>query len=568
MRLPNLYVGERRRLFSWLLLNGLGQGLLAVAGAWLVKEVFDAVTRAQGMPHPLMFAAFVLAVLGRAWLRRQEQVHAELLGQRYVRAVRSRLFSRLLDADLRQFRLRRKGALLMKFVGDLSALRRWISLGFARLLVSAIAVAMGLAALVWLHWALALGVFLVLASTAGWIFRFSPRLRVHIAEARDRQASLSANVTEKLAGLATVQAFDQRRRERRRLRCLAERTVAASVQKAVAIGTLRGVIDSTSGACIAVVIGVACVLPAGALSPGVLAAAISIVGFLAPRLRDVGRAQEYWLAAQVARRNLSAIGNRAVRLRSPRKALPLVVSDGAIRFDSVTVNGVLEELSASLTPGCKVALSGDNGSGKSTLLGLIGRLYDPDQGRVMIDGQDVRQAELSSLRRQVAYVSADIPLIRGSLEKNICYGVGRAGHDKLERVLSECGLEELVKHRPGGLSARIAEGGANLSQGERVLVALARALLCEPRILLLDEADANLDLRAIRVLNRVVGSFKGTLIMASHRHSSLQLCDTLWHLQDGKVNVVSVPSGRKADRQAWNGPVFAARVKDIRVARG
>ena len=546
MRLPKMFVGQRRRLFIWLVLNGLGQGLLAVLSAWMVKAVFDSVGSAAPTPM-LVFLALGAAVIVVALLRRIERVHAELLGQYYVRAVRSRLFSRLLDTDLRQFRQHRKGGVLMKFVGDLSALRRWVSLGLARLLVASAAVMIGLIALYLLHWSFAVGVSAVLAGTTAWILWFSPRLRTLISEARRCHASLSANVSEKLAGLATVQAFDERRRERRRLRVQSDRLITASVRRAGSVGTLRAVIDAAAGGSVAVLIGIASLLPVNELNAGMLAAAISIVGFLTPPLRDVGRAQEYWLASQVAKQHLAAVARRSVRIPRPRDADALVITEGSVRFESVRVDNVLETLNAAVTPRAKVALMGANGSGKSTLLGLVGRLFDADAGRVLIDGQDTAKVELSSLRRQVAYVSADIPLIRGSLKKNITYGAGDVDTGELDRILSACDLIELVARVPGGLDARIAEGGTNLSQGERVRVSLARALLSSPKILLLDEADANLDLRAIRALNRVLECFDGTVIMATHRRTSWALCDTFWQLTDGVLKELPKPTRLDGD---------------------
>jgi ABC-type transport system involved in cytochrome bd biosynthesis fused ATPase/permease subunit len=156
-------------------------------------------------------------------------------------------------------------------------------------------------------------------------------------------------------------------------------------------------------------------------------------------------------------------------------------------------------------------------------------------------------------------------LLRGSLKKNLCYGAGRVTREELLRVVSDCGLDQLVAHGQGGLAMRIAENGANLSQGERVRVALARALLCKPAILLLDEADANLDLRAIRALNKVLGEFAGTAIVASHRHSSMPLCDTVWTLLDGGVQVS--PATRAGAAQTATPASPQTDVAAIRVAR-
>jgi ABC-type multidrug transport system fused ATPase/permease subunit len=257
--------------------------------------------------------------------------------------------------------------------------------------------------------------------------------------------------------------------------------------------------------------------------------------------------QEYWLAAVVASRNLQALAKRAPPMRNRRSDLPLRIQSGKIVFDSVSVKGALKRVCTEAAPGAHIAVLGPNGSGKSTLLGLVGRLYDPDHGRVLIDGQDVSTVSLSSLRRQVAYVSAEIPLIRGSLRKNLCYGAGQVDIDRLDEVISECELDSLIERKRGGLDACIAESGADLSQGERVRVSLARALLRRPAILILDEAEANLDARAIRVMDGVVNRFGGTVLMATHRPGAIQQCDAAWTLDEGclqAITPVGSPIGR------------------------
>lgn len=560
MRLPDLFVSGRRRIFLQLIGNGLAQGALAVVSAWLVMRVFNQLG-GRGSAMILSLAGLCLAILTSALLRRRERIDAELLGQDYVKAVRQRLYARLLNTSPRSFQQRRKGAVLLKFVGDLSALRRWISLGLARVLVAGVAVSIALAALAWLYWPFALGVLLALGTSTAWILRHGAPLRHAIAEARRCQAHLSANVAEKLGNLATVQAFGRIRRERRLMRRQSQRLLNASVRKAGYIGTLRAVIDVTAGGAVLVVLALAYAVPPGDLSPGMIAAVISIIGFLTPPLRELGRTQEYWLAAQVARDNLNKISRQAPRLRGHRGAQPLHIAAGRIIFDAVTVTGALDNVCAEAAPGARVAVFGPNGSGKSTLLGLVGRLFDPDAGRVLIDAQDIAKVRLSSLRRQIAYVSADMPLIRGSLRKNLCYGTGKLDNERLRRVIADCRLADLLARMPGGLDARIAESGADLSQGERVRVALARALLLQPRILLLDEAEANLDKQAICALDDVIGRFEGTVLMATHRQAAQRMCDALWTLRDGRLESTADPRAlidRSAELVLFSRPVAAS----------
>ena len=150
MRLPRLFTDQRRRLFTILLANGFSQGLLAVCTAWLIMRLFDRLGIADEKSL-ILFVCLALGITANALLRRRERMDAERLVQHYVKSIRRRLFGRLLAADARALGKRRKGTLLLKFVGDLSALRRWVSLGVARLLVAGVSVAIALVALAWMH---------------------------------------------------------------------------------------------------------------------------------------------------------------------------------------------------------------------------------------------------------------------------------------------------------------------------------------------------------------------------------------------------------------------------------
>ena len=554
MRLPKLYTRDRRRLFLILLVNGLVQGLLVVGSAWLIMQLFDRLGTADESA-PVLFLVLAAAIAASALLRRGERIDAERLGQHYAKSIRRRLYGRLLTSNPRVLHKRRKGALLLKFVGDLSALRRWVSLGIARLLVAGVAVTIVLGALAWMYWLFALAVVCILIGAAFWILWRSAALRAAIAEARRCQANLSANVTEKLGSVVTVQAFGQIARERRFMHRQSNRLMQASVEKAGKIGAMRAMIEVAAGAAVVAVLALAYLAPPPDLSTGMLAAVISIIGFLTPPLRELGRVQEYWLAAQVARRNLEHVSQQVPRLRDRRNAGPLVLRDGHIRLDRVSVGKALYGVTAEAAGGSRVALLGPNGSGKSTLLGLIGRQFDPGQGRVLIDGQNLSRVQLASIRRQIAYVGADMPLIRGSLRKNLCYGAGDIKPEYMHQVLSDCELNDVVARLSGGLEGRIVENGTNLSQGERIRVALARALLTEPKVLLLDEADAHLDLQAARAFDKVIRNFSGTLVMATHRRSALRVCDTFWYLRGGRL----VGRVRPAGQQTGKGEVVPLR---------
>jgi len=182
-----------------------------------------------------------------------------------------------------------------------------------------------------------------------------------------------------------------------------------------------------------------------------------------------------------------------------------------------------------------LAISGGNGAGKSTLLQVIARLVDPTKGKILIDGQDIGQCNLSSVRSAFGIVSPDLPLIKGSVRKNIRYRQPDAPPEEIERVRELCRIEELLQILPKGEMFSIREGGGNLSLGQRHKIAIARALVGQPAILIVDEVDANLDQQTAQVFQQVVREFHGTVLMVSRSEDSLALADLHWCLEKGKL---------------------------------
>jgi ABC-type multidrug transport system fused ATPase/permease subunit len=189
-----------------------------------------------------------------------------------------------------------------------------------------------------------------------------------------------------------------------------------------------------------------------------------------------------------------------------------------------------------------VALVGPHGAGKSTLLALAARLLDPHAGKILFDGQDLAVHSLESVRRTVGMVSPDMPLLRGTIDKNIRYRWRDAPEAEVARVVALCGVDEILAELPEGARTHVTEGAGNLSVGQRQRLALARALLGNPAVLLLDEADANLDPHASAVLDRVLAEYSGTVLCVTHRPDRLAQADIIWYLEGGRLVEVGTPA--------------------------
>lgn len=200
---------------------------------------------------------------------------------------------------------------------------------------------------------------------------------------------------------------------------------------------------------------------------------------------------------------------------------------------------MLEDVSAVAEPGSLVAVVGPNGAGKSTLIALAVRLLDPDGGVVRLDGQDLALHSQSSIRKAISMTGPDLPLLRGTVDENLRYRCPDAPPEELIRVIQMCSLNELLAELPDGGETRVVEGGRNLSAGQRQRIALARALVGEPPVLLLDEADANLDAKARELVDRIIQTQRGrsTVLIVSHRAEVLEWADAVWQLEGGRLRV-------------------------------
>lgn len=547
--LPRVFAGRRRLTLGRLVLNGLAQAGAAAGTALLVQTTFDRLLgggSAATVGALLPFAGLLaLAALGTGFLRAQERVDAERLGQGYVHALRMDLFGRLSALAPRALERRSQGAVMLRFVGDLSAVKQWVSLGLARLLVAATFVIGAVAALAWVNVMLAGAVGSVVALGALAAFLGGRPLRERSREASRHRARMAANVNEKVASIGVVQLYGQTGREGRRMGRQSRKLRSAMLARARVIGFLRGVAETTGAlASAAVLLAGAVEVGAGRATPGTVVAAMAIVGLLVAPLRDLGRVQEYWHNSRVSLEKLRSFAETPTQLTDKPGAADLAPGPGRVELRDVELAGSLFGVSAVVEPGSVVALVGPNGAGKSSLFAVLARLIDPDAGSVWLDGQDLAERNLDSVRGAVTMAGPDLPLLRGSVRDNLLYRWPDAPEEELDRVRELCALDGLLAELPDGLETKIRDGGKNLSAGQRQRIALARALVGSPRVLLLDEADANLDSDARGVVERIVREGRGerTVIVISHRPEVLEWADTTWRMESGQLSVSPSPA--------------------------
>jgi ATP-binding cassette subfamily B protein len=486
------------------------------AEVWLFKLVVDDVLVAETLaPLAVLVPAMVgLALLG-ALLSFGDEYAATWVGERFTLALRTKLFGHLQQLEPDALDRRRHGDVLARLTGDVHAIETLLLSAAGELVQAAARVLFFGAALFLLSWKLALAALVVVPVFAFAAHRFARLARRAARERRRRSGSLTAVAEEALGNAALVQAANAQERELARFRRENEGKLDAELAGTRISGLFAPVIDliELAGAVLVIVLGTLA-LAGGDLTLGGLLAFLAYLAQLYRPVRDVSRLGQTIFEASAGAERVIELLDTAPRVADRPGARPLTRAGGRLELERVTYTypgaqrPAVEDLSLTVTPGRCVALVGESGAGKSTAAKLALRFADPDHGAVRLDGHDVRDLTLRSLRTHVALLLQDAPVFDGTVRDNVAYG-REASNAEVRTALEAVGL-------PLDPGTRTGQRGRALSGGERRRVAMARVLLQDAPVLVLDEPSAGLDAdatqRLLEPLRRVMAD-RATLLI-------------------------------------------------------
>jgi ATP-binding cassette subfamily B protein len=374
-------------------------------------------------------------------------------------------------------------------------------------------------------------------------FRYGKRNRPASQEVQQRIAELTAEAEENVGGVRVVKAFAQEARQLARFRQAVKRVFdqsMVSTRLRAFYNPLISFLPQLGLAALLLVGGRQAVN--GSITVGEFVAFYGYVIMLTSPVRMLGIALGMAQRAVASGARVFEVLDRAPRLTAPADAPPLPAGGGHVELRGVTFGygggePVLRDVDLDVSAGTTVALVGATGTGKTSLVALLPRLYDVQEGQVVVDGADVRDVELASLRGQIALVSDDAFLFSASLRENIAYARLDASDEEVRSAAARAGLAELLEELPEGLDTMVGERGLSLSGGQRQRVAIARALVVEPRILILDDATSSVDATTesrIKEALREVMAGRTTFVIA-HRLSTIALADEIVVLDEGRV---------------------------------
>ncbi|NOQ46402.1 MAG: ATP-binding cassette domain-containing protein [Desulfobulbaceae bacterium] len=536
--LPKIFSGSRSRRIATVATLAVCQAAAAGVTAFATRDVFSAFSAAE-TTIPLVALTLIL-VMGViiALLRVAECTISENVGQTYTADLRKALFIHLSRMPAREVTQRRSGALAMRFIGDLTAVRSWVNFGVARLISTAIVIPGALLALILLNPYLAAATSLPLLLSVVLMAFFAPGLHPLHRRLRSKRARLAADMSERVPVAPELRLLGRDAREIKRLNRRTLLLRDAAVTRARASATLRAIPDI--GVAFAGIFLLWMAFRTGA-SSAEAAGALATMAIIAMPLRNLAGIWDRRYAWKVAMDKCQAILNSPV-LESAIEQQSASSKKGAICLKLHQIcSPAMRNINITASPGQKISIVGPNGSGKSTLLTLSAGLEHSQSGYVTIDGVDIRALSKTEKSSLISYLGPRSPILKGSLRRALTLGIHPRPTDKtIKAVALDFGLGSVLD-RLGGIGGKLSEAGKNLSSGEARRVHLVRIWLAQPRLLLLDEPDDALDVAGRKLVAKLIRDTQATTLLVTHDLSLARQMDKLWFVDKGILHESGSP---------------------------
>ncbi|QDI91690.1 ABC transporter ATP-binding protein [Salicibibacter halophilus] len=479
-----------------------------------------------------------------------------IVGQRALYTLRNELYSHMQHADVSFFDHNRTGDLMSRMTNDVNMLQQLLASGLLNLLTDIFIFIAISTYMFYVNWQLATLILLTFPLLFVLTRYFAKRIRTAYWRVQGSLAEMNNHLQDTFSGIRLVKSFAMERYEEGRFSERNETNRQANINAAKNFSLFGPLVNFVNylGMAIVVVFG-AWQTIGGDMTVGMIATFIVYVRLLQNPIRRVSRLMNTIQQAAAAYDRIMAILETKPSIQNPENAQTLAIRDGNVKFHQVSfayeAEPVIKNVDVHFQAGKTTAIVGPSGSGKTTLTQLISRFYDPAMGKITIDGTRIDTVTLSSLRSQIGVVSQDVVLFNGTIRDNIAYGLPDACLADVKQAARIADAETFINDLPDGYDSTVGEGGVKLSGGQKQRISIARALLKDPAIILLDEATSSLDTEAEKTIQAGLAHLlqNRTALVIAHRLSTIQNAHHIVVLDDGQV----VEQGTHQELLAKNG---------------
>ena len=465
------------------------------------------------------------------------------LGAQLDRNMRQDIFKHFQRLSLTFYARKEVGSLVSRATNDIDKITELITSGVANVLVDILTLVGIIAIMLYMNWWLSLITFSVIPMMLVFLYIWGRRVRKVYRETRKTIASVSAKMEESVSGMKEIQSFSKEGKTRQEFRKVNQSNMQANVQAGQVMSAFWPAVSvfTAIGNFLVLWFGGNAVLD-GTLSVGILFGFMSYLGRFFRPIQDLSGFWNSVQSALAAAERVFDIMDTPTGITDREDAMELPRIEGRITYEDLSFRyeddtPVLSHIDLEIEPNTTVALVGPTGVGKTTMINLLYRFYDPKKGALKVDGHDIRDIKLSSLRRQMAVVLQDNFLFSGSIMDNIRYGNLDATDEEIIEVAETVGAHEFIMKLPEGYETDVRERGGRLSVGQRQLISLSRALLADPRILIMDEATSSIDAYTELIIQKALDKvFRNrTSIIIAHRLSTVRNSDMIVVLHEGWI---------------------------------
>jgi ATP-binding cassette, subfamily B, bacterial MsbA len=525
----------------------------------LIRVAFDAISNPGSIALAWVPAGIVGITAARGLFIFLHQVTAARVVTRMVTDMQKAAFAHLMNADFAQIKRETTGQLVSRLTNDLGVIQHAAQTALIAFVRDVLIVTALVAYMVYLDWAMTLALIVVGPAAVVPLRYLAISLRSLARRTQTEIGSMTSLLTEKFSGARLIKALRLEAYAVERLNANFERVFGLRMKAVHARARTLSLIEVLAGLVIAGAIVLAYWRVGADLSKvGLFVAYVGCLVIAGQSLRSFGNIANATSEGLAAVERIYEVLDERPRIADRPGARPLAIAGGGIAFENVSFayatgadKAAVRDFSLTVPGGATVALVGRSGAGKSTVVNLVARLFDVDAGRILIDGQDLREVTLASLRDAIAIVSQEITLFDDTIRANIALGRLGAGEEEIVAATKAAAAHEFIVAQPEGYATTIGEGGLKLSGGQRQRLALARAILKDAPILLLDEATSALDTESERLVQAALARFtrNRTTLVIAHRLSTVQHADLVCLMEDGRL----AETGTHAELLARNG---------------